>query len=420
MWNAHFPGCRFGGWIVGMERFAGGLEAWPLDLVFQCAVSIVSMSQDNPLVPASQSGLVLSPKKNPVLGNMVGDALALARAQVELEPRDYLPSAQSSMTIPWLGLELMPIPAGEFLMGSPEDEEDRYDNETQHLVKISRPYWMGKYPVTQGQWESVMGDNPSQFKEAGKDAPVEQVSWEDAMEFCQEVNLREADEGRLPQGYEFTLPTEVQWEYACRAGTTTAFHFGGILSSHQANFDGRYPYGDAEKGSYLGTTTPVGKYPPNAWGLYDMHGNVWEWCQDFAGGVGRGCSWGSNGNYCRSACSVTFSLGNRGNSLGFRLCLSPLNDKWLESSQGTSLEAKDAAAKLVEIAIKKGFKYENLIYEAGKQLGRDVNCRSLIMAITDAYVEHVAQSEESSEANYIFNLAGQLIKNQTFDARHFD
>ena len=300
------------------------------------------MSKENPLVPASQSGLVLSPKKNPVLGNMVCDALALARQQMELEPRDNLPTAPNSITIPWLGLELLPIPAGEFLMGSPEDEVGREEDETQHRVKISRPYWLGKYPVTQGQWEEAMGENPSYFKDAGKDAPVETVSWGDSVEFCQKLNIREGKAGRLPDGYQYSLPTEAEWEYACRAGTSTVFSFGDSLCSHQANFDGEFPYGDAEEGPFLDSTTPVGKYAPNAWGLYDMHGNVDEWCHDWfddykAGAVTdpvgptsgsyrvhRGGSWNYYARNCRSAYRLRHVPGFRFNFLGFRLCLSPV------------------------------------------------------------------------------------------------
>jgi formylglycine-generating enzyme required for sulfatase activity len=304
------------------------------------------MTQENSIVPSGSNKLALSPGKNPVLDTMVRDALAHAREQTDLVTRDNLPSATpSAYTIPWLGLELMPIPAGEFLMGSPDDEDLRRDNETQHQVTISKPFWMGKYPVTQGQWETVTGYNPSYCEEAGKDAPVECVNWEDAMEFCRKVNLREAREGRLPQGYEFTLPTEAQWEYACRAGTTTVFHFGDSLSSHQANFDGNHPYGDAEEGPFLDTTTPVGKYRPNAWGLYDMHGNVWEWCHDWFGdypsgsvtdpagpnsGTGRvfrGGSWLSDGEYCRSANRDWNTPGNRNVSLGFRPSLRVVTEK---------------------------------------------------------------------------------------------
>jgi sulfatase modifying factor 1 len=304
------------------------------------------MTQENPIVPSGSNKLALSPGKNPVLDAMVRDALALAKSQTELDLASNLPSATPSpYTIPWLGLELMPIPAGEFLMGSPDDEDLRRDNETQHQVTISKPFWMGKYPVTQGQWEKVMGDNPSDFKEAGKDAPVECVGWDDAMEFCRKVNQREAREGRLPQGYEFTLPTEAQWEYACRAGTTTVFHFGDSLSSHQANFDGNHPYGDAEEGPFLDTTTPVGKYRPNAWGLYDMHGNVWEWCHDWFGNypsgsvtdpagpnsgsvrVYRGGCWGSSGEYCRSADRDSYYPGHRSSYLGFRPSLRVVTEK---------------------------------------------------------------------------------------------
>jgi len=295
------------------------------------------MSQQNPIVPSTESNLVLSPKNNPVLTNMVGDALAVARQQLELEQRDKLPSVPTSVSIPWLGLELLPIPAGEFLMGSPEDEEGREDNETQHLVKITRPYWLGKYPVTQEQWEKTMGDNPSRF--SGNDLPVEKVSWEEAIAFCRKLNEREGQAGRLPKGYKYSLPTEAEWEYACRAGTTTVFAFGNRLSSHQANFDGESPYGDAEIGPYLETTSPVGNYPPNAWGLCDMHGNVKEYCYDWYGEYGtgvvtdpigpssgesrvtRGGCWYYDGENCRSANRFELNPGLRLDILGFRLSL---------------------------------------------------------------------------------------------------
>ena len=294
------------------------------------------MTQENPLVPASQSGLVLSPKNNPVLGNMVGDALALARQQVELAPRDNLPTASTSVTIPWLGLELLPIPAGEFLMGSPEDENGRRSNETQHLVKISRPYWLGKYPVTQEQWEKTMGHNPSHF--SGNDLPVEQVSWDDAMAFCGKMNEREGQAGRLPEGYKYCLPTEAEWEYACRAGTTSVFSFGDSLSSHHANFWWEYPDWPDE----MGTASPVGNYPPNKWGLYDMHGNVCELCYDWYGEnetgvvtdpigpssgtsrVTRGGCYDYDGGLCRSAIRFSITPGFSHDFQGFRLCLSPV------------------------------------------------------------------------------------------------
>jgi len=207
-------------------------------------------------------------------------------------------------------LELVWIPAGEFMMGSPSTEAQRDNDEgPRHRVKITKGFWMGKHEVTQAQWESVMGNNPSRFK--GSDNPVEQVSWNDCQEFLKKLARQ--------TGQRFRLPTEAEWEYACRAGTETVFHYGDSLSSRQANFNGNHPYGGASKGTYVKKTTSVGSYRPNAFGLYDMHGNVWEWCydwkRDYSSGthtdpqgpssgsyrVLRGGSWGSYAGICRSA-----------------------------------------------------------------------------------------------------------------------
>jgi formylglycine-generating enzyme required for sulfatase activity len=174
-------------------------------------------------------------------------------------------------------LEMVAIPAGQFKMGSPDGQGN--DNERpQHLVTVPA-FFMGKYPITQAQWKAVaslpkierdLSLNPSKF--SGNNRPVEQVSWYAAVEFC--MRLSKAT------GRDYRLPSEAQWEYACRAGTTTPFYFGETITPDLANYNGNSIYAQGHKGVYRQETTPVGKFPPNAFGLYDMHGNVWEWCAD--------------------------------------------------------------------------------------------------------------------------------------------
>jgi uncharacterized protein (TIGR02996 family) len=208
------------------------------------------------------------------------------------------------MTFAW-------IPPGTFLMGSPPEEPERYDDETLHEVTLTRGFYLGIHAVTQAQWRAVMGNNPSHFK--GKNRPVEQVSWDDCQEFIAKLSQRD--------GKRFGLPSEAEWEYACRAGTTTPFHFGETISPDQANYNGNYPYNKGAKGEYRNRTMSVGSFPPNAWGLFDMHGNIWEWCQDEytsyedqntksilntenedkSARVLRGGSWGGNARICRAA-----------------------------------------------------------------------------------------------------------------------
>ena len=172
-----------------------------------------------------------------------------------------------------MGMELVYIPAGDFMMGSLPSEKERSDDEgMQHKVTIREGFLIGKYEVTQTQYEQVMGNNPSLFWNCPQ-CPVERVSWIDAKNFIQKLNEKN-------DGFNYSLPSEAEWEYAARAGTTTAFAFGENLSSIQANFDGNYPYGAVTMGQSLEKTTPVGSYKGNSWGLYDMHGNVWEWCED--------------------------------------------------------------------------------------------------------------------------------------------
>jgi formylglycine-generating enzyme required for sulfatase activity len=218
------------------------------------------------------------------------------------------------------------IEGGTFTMGSDSTEPNRSANETQRRVTIS-PFHMGKHQVTQAEYEEIMGANPSNFK--GFNLPVENVSWLDAIDYC---NRRSIKEGLTPaytisgtnatwnrQANGYRLPTEAEWEYACRAGTTTPFNTGFNITTNQANYDGNYPYNNNAKGTYRQRTTPVGSFAPNAWGLYDMHGNVWEWCWDWFGEYGvasqtdptgpaggsnrvlRGGSWYLNGQGLRSA-----------------------------------------------------------------------------------------------------------------------
>ena len=233
------------------------------------------------------------------------------------------------------GIEMVWCPPGTFLMGSPDDEEGRDVDETQHEVTLTRGYWLAKTECTQEQWESVMGSNPSHF-EGSSDLPVEMVSWEDAQEWLAKMKERHP----LPEGWEWALPTEVQWEYACRAGTSTATAFGDSLSSEEANFDGNYPSGGADKGPYLEKTVEVGSYVANGWGLYDMHGNVGEWCEDWYGEypsgavtdptgsrdgsirVNRGGCWSFSGLSCRSAFRNWNGPDLRISALGFRPAVS--------------------------------------------------------------------------------------------------
>jgi formylglycine-generating enzyme required for sulfatase activity len=242
-------------------------------------------------------------------------------------------------------------------MGSPTSEAQRNSSdETQHTVTLTKGFYMGKYAVTQGEYLALMGNNPSYFTPIFGylqylNRPVETVSWIDATNYCAHLTQQEQAAGRLPSGWVYRLPTESEWEYACRAGTTTAFNFGSAIHGGMANFDDYYEYdasiGDiyvrnpADSGWDL-QTTAVGSYHPNAWGLYDMHGNVWEWCRDWYGTypagsvtdpqgptsgsarVFRGGNWGYYGRYCRSAQRISGDPSYGGVSyFGFRVVLAP-------------------------------------------------------------------------------------------------
>jgi uncharacterized protein (TIGR02996 family) len=248
-----------------------------------------------------------------------------------------------------IGMRLALIPPGRFRMGSPAGEAERAADEgPMHKVEITRPFYLGVFPVTQGQWQTVMGNNPSYFRTgygkeevAGQDTsdfPVELVSWEDAVAFCRRLSGLSEE---VAAGWTYHLPSEAQWEYACRGGasSSTAFCFGHSLSSRQANFNGDYPYGGGEKGPNLERTCRVGLYRPNVFGLSDLPGNVWEWCADWydsddyansppkdppepSDGSCRvlwgGC-WFNLGRYCRAASRHGIGPSVRDNHLGFRV-----------------------------------------------------------------------------------------------------
>jgi formylglycine-generating enzyme required for sulfatase activity len=233
-----------------------------------------------------------------------------------------------------IGMKLVLVPKGTFMMGSPETEKGRQENETQHEVTISKDYYLGVYEVTQAEYQQVMTTNPSYFqgekiKGDSSPHPVEQVSWNDAVEFCKRLSglPEEKKAGRV-----YRLPTEAEWEYACRAGSTTAYSFGESSQSlgdyAWFNGNGNFP------------THPVGQKKPNAWGLYDMHGNVFEWCSDWYGQypkgavsdpvgpregsfrVDRGGCWNYEVALCRSARRLGLIPSLRSWSSGLRVALS--------------------------------------------------------------------------------------------------
>jgi formylglycine-generating enzyme required for sulfatase activity len=233
-----------------------------------------------------------------------------------------------------IGMKFVWIPPGTFLMGSPKDEAKRDGGEVQHKVTLTKGFYMGVYTVTQEQWQADMGKNPSRCQ-GEKNLPVDNVSWEDCQQFCKKLRDKDMKKNRLP--------TEAEWEYACRAGTTTPIHFGPVISTEQVNYNGNFPYENGKKGVFRGKSTPVGSFPPNAWGLYDMHGNVSQWCQDWygdypqndvtdpkgpekevglaAGHVRRGGTWNHPPHFCRSACRGTL-MGSLPNfNCAVRLCV---------------------------------------------------------------------------------------------------
>ena len=248
--------------------------------------------------------------------------------------KDIPAGERKTVRIASMDVALRWCPPGTFTMGSPASENGC--DETQHRVTLTKGFWMGETEVTQGLWQKVMGGNPSRFQ-SGDDYPVENVSWDDCQEFIEALNSRH------PQpGFKWALPTEAQWEYACRAGSTTAYFWGDALNGDKANCNGNHPYGTTAKGPYRRSTAPVKSYAPNAWGLYDMHGNVWEWCADWdytyptgsvtdptgpssgTSRIFRGGSWQYYASYCRSAARFISDPDMRDDRLGFRVALVPV------------------------------------------------------------------------------------------------
>ncbi len=244
-------------------------------------------------------------------------------------------------------LDMVYIPGGSFMMGTAVDEikrlykryhTEKFIHEHPQYQITMQPFLMGKYPVTQGEWKAIsslpkvksdLNPDPSKFK--GDDLPVENISWEDAIEFCQRLSFH--------TGREYRLPSEAEWEYACRAGTTTPFNFGETITGKLVNYNARMTYGSERQGAYRQRTTPVGIFPPNAFGLYDMHGNVWNWCEDdwhdnyedtpmdgrawtsrnSSLKVMRGGSWFINPWFCRSASRFLNLPDVRNGFFGFRV-----------------------------------------------------------------------------------------------------
>lgn len=271
--------------------------------------------------------------------------------QLAAQP-DFLKSIYSNSS----NMKLVPIPAGDFTMGSPESEKGRGKDEDQVPVKITQSFLIAETEVTQEQWFKVTGktlqqqiDNKegpigrganlvAEASAEGPNQPMCFVNWADAVAFCEALTLAEHEAGTLPKNLTYALPTEAQWEYACRAGTSTVFSYGDTLSAEQANFYGKKPYGLTEEGEYREKTSDVKTFQPNSWGLYDMHGNLYEWCADWYSekatggddpkgpetGEGkniRGGTWNRTAKSCRSAYRYSSGPESRSYNIGFRVII---------------------------------------------------------------------------------------------------
>lgn len=307
----HMTGCT-------VLLFAGILSLLPL---------VSAQGQQNPGSDSSLSWLTDTPKSN----------------ETDTQESSVTDTPESN-TLVIAGIEFVRVPAGSFQMGSPETEPKRVEDEgPSRTVRLDKPFWMSKYEITQGQWKAVMGDNPATFKK-GDDYPVETVSWFDCQRFVQRLNSRNSET--------FRLPTEAEWEYACRAGSQAAFGFGSAAEELT-----EYAW---YEGNSAGTSHRVGQKKPNAWGLHDMHGNVYEWCQDcwresYAGLPGdgsayaisdpdahrvrRGGSWEKPAHNCRSAFRGSAHPDNQRSDVGLRLVL-------VDAPNLSSVEMKDGASSI--------------------------------------------------------------------------
>ena len=255
-----------------------------------------------------------------------------------------------------VGITLVSVPAGSFEMGSPPTEKSRRDDENIVSVSFDTAYFIAQTEVTQKQWRDVMGTSFSDLVDKqegplgrganlsnkvsglGDDMPMCFVNWSDALAFCKTLTKKEQDAGLIPKEMIYSLPTEAQWEYSCRAGTKTVFGFGDTLTSKDANFYGKLPYGVSEEGEYRKKMTQVKTFQPNPWKLYDMHGNLYEWCLDWYGeslpgglnpkgperGDGRiirGGAWDRKATSCRSAYRYSRDPVRRAHNIGFRIVL---------------------------------------------------------------------------------------------------
>jgi formylglycine-generating enzyme required for sulfatase activity len=301
--------------------------AFIMAAIFGCSDKKKMDSQSEPANPVVNEAPKAAPITVTIYEKWPFDAAEARRRQEETAKAIGEPIEKDVDLGGGMKMKMVLIPAGEFVMGSPKTEMGRNADEgPRHKVQITRPFYICATEVTQAQWKALMEINRSRFQ--GDDLPVETVSWDDCQEFLKILSAKE--------GKTYRLPTESEWEYACRAGTTTPFNTGETISTDQANYDGEFIRINGVRGESREKTTPAGSLKPNAWGLYDMHGNVWEWCQDWYGWysngdqvdpsgaaegdrrVSRGGSWLGLPKYCRSA--LRFGCGGRPDGLqGFRV-----------------------------------------------------------------------------------------------------